>query len=156
KDPPSEVKKGLVYYNLGWCHASAQNSQEAASAWEAAAASGGEAGQAAALRLAELHLAGDKPAAAIDMMRLALEKVSQPADYKNPFIDLAQDREQFEKTGKVFQDAHAYEMALQLAELYQRLGPPGRASSITGKIAETWAREIKKKTAHAPPAQAKA
>jgi tetratricopeptide (TPR) repeat protein len=146
---PREVPggKGEVFYRLGQCYHSQEQADDtaAARAWEQALELGGESGQAAALCLAELHLAPtdtgtlSHPAAALDTYRRALAPVKKPGEYHNAFIDLDRARDRIAWGCHVFRQYHDFESALKLARLYRRVALPGTAAELEGKAAEAWA-----------------
>lgn len=134
---PSEP--GKVLYQLGLCHRHLERTADADRAWAAALTHGGEAAQAAALRLFELRLDGDRRAA-IDLAERALKPVQKPADYRNPFIPFAEVVAILEAGCRTCREANDAEPAYRAAQLYARLAPEGTA--LLGEAAEAWARSL--------------
>src|SRR5262249_8754235 len=98
--------KAHIHYALGLClsHVEPPAHAKAAADWQHAAQLGGENGQAAALRLAELSLRGPEPRTALPWFGRALEKVPAARDYQNLLISLDQARELFEMGCRVYRE----------------------------------------------------
>jgi tetratricopeptide (TPR) repeat protein len=154
---PDQVPGGRapILYTLGLCHLQADppNAGAARKAWQQAAAEGGEEGQAAALRLAELDVAGAGPdlAAAVDHLRLAVDRLGGPADYQNKLVSLEKAREVFEAALRAALEAQDFDRAEQLAGLYARVAAPGAAEERFAAAAEALARQTEVKAARLPP-----
>jgi hypothetical protein len=145
------AERGPILYALGLCHHNLEppNDGAAAQVWEKATACGGDSGQAAALRLAELRLqaAGadgtlTNPDGALAAYHRALDGIKDPAGYHNSLVDLARARRLAEWGCHVYLSNHHFERCLQLAELYRKLAPPGVAEDLEGQAAEAWARDL--------------
>src|SRR5262249_58843954 len=81
------AERGSVLYELGFCHWRGNRPADAAAAWTQAQVQGGDAGQAAGLRLAEMQLpTPTERARAVEAVEKALEGVAKPDDYKNALI----------------------------------------------------------------------
>jgi tetratricopeptide (TPR) repeat protein len=144
--------KARVLYNLGVCRLPT-DAGAARTAWQQAAAEGGEEGQAAALRLAELDLALPAPdvAGAEVQLRRAVEKLAGPADYQNRLVDLEKARDLFEAALRAALDAQDFERAQRLADLYGKVAAPGTAEERGAAAAEALARQTAEKARHARP-----
>jgi tetratricopeptide (TPR) repeat protein len=142
--------RGQVLYYLGLCCHNLEQPKEAEAAryWARAQSEGGENGQAAALRLAELYLStlgnGDllNPTGALEAFRRALAKVGTPGDYQNGLVPLAKARDLLEEGCRAYLRSRNFERGLQLADLYKKVSGPGRAEEIEGEIAEAWAQDL--------------
>jgi tetratricopeptide (TPR) repeat protein len=137
------VEPAHVLYSLGLCYRKLDRPNEAAGTWEATRLRGGEEGQAAALGLAELRLKGDKPAAVLEALESALRGVSTAADYRNALVELAEVRGLFEAGIQQFRQAGNFEEAVQLANLYEKVAPPGAGQELAAAAAEDWAKYLR-------------
>jgi hypothetical protein len=149
-------ERGRSLYHLGCClkqlHEQPGHLEEAVDAWQKAVQEGGDEGQAAGLRLAEVHLAsGNTQLAALDDLHKALKKVRAPADIKNKLVDLHAVRELLEETCRVFNKREEPEHFLDAAELYKRVAPPGAAEEIIARAAEARGRELLERSKDAIP-----
>jgi hypothetical protein len=153
---PSVVPGGKAHilYALGLCHANEEPRADAAAEadWRQAAGQGGEYGQAAALRLAELALRqaeqrgpGMDGGAALPWFRAALDKVQSRADYKNSLVNLDQARELFEAGCRMYREGQDHERAWELATLYRKIALPGVAEEQMAQAAEARADSLAKK-----------
>jgi tetratricopeptide (TPR) repeat protein len=138
--------KAGILYHLALCHQRAENANdaEARTLWTEAVNLGGEAGQAAGLRLGEMNLLGEPsdPGKGLADWTLALLKVKKPGDYKNEFMPPAQLRRLFESAWQTYQDKHDYRRAEELALLYKKLAEGGLAEQWLGKSLEARGREL--------------
>jgi hypothetical protein len=132
---------GRILFNLGLCASLAGMPARAEEAWERARNHGGDEGQAAALKLADLRLQGRNPAAALPDLEWALRQVATPKDYHNALVDLEEAQGLFEQGFQVFLGAGEFAHAQQLARVYERLAPPGTAQNLFGQATEAWARK---------------
>jgi tetratricopeptide (TPR) repeat protein len=137
---PAESQQGRIWHDLGLCHQHLGRLTEAAENWTEAMRHGGEEGQAAALRLAGLRLKLSNDATALELYEQALHEVTQPADYRNTVLSLAEAHGLVESSCRVYRDLHAYAPAQRLARLSAKLVPPRTAQALVGQIAEDWAR----------------
>jgi predicted negative regulator of RcsB-dependent stress response len=141
--------KGRVHYELGICHQHREppNVVEAKRHWTKALEIGGEAGQAAGLRLGELRLlAGNTETdQAFTDWRLALESVKSPDDYRNSYFPLDQVRTMFEQALAHFHENQGHQRAQEVAELYRRLAPVGVAELKWAQAAEAHAKQLQGK-----------
>src|SRR5207248_1301378 len=121
---------GLCYRHLGrWT--------DADRTWEAALQHGGDAMQAAALRLADLRIEGGQRATALGLYEKALRPVTRPADYRNALVDGAEARALVEAGCRAFREAGDHEHAHRLAVLYGRIAaPPERLGEAWYRLAE--------------------
>ncbi len=147
--------RGRVLYAQGHCLAGADPPQpaEAAAAWQQALALPGKAGQAAGLRLGELRLLRrpDDPDKALAAWTEALRSVANPADYQNPYLDIAKARDLFERSCRRLLERRDFERAQQAAERYKKIAAPGAgderwAEAVEGQ-AQRWLSEAGTDTA---------
>jgi len=124
----SEPQRAQALYAQGRAHFNAGQPAEAAAAWTAGMALGGPEAQAAALRLAELRIA-DNPPAALAALTDALQSVHRPEDYRNPVATLDELRGLFERCGEQLRAKGQADVAAELAKLYAKVAPPGRADA---------------------------
>ena len=103
----SKAARARIAYALGWCYHQMEppNLPEAMRAWSDALKLGGIEGQAAGLRLGNVRLTSD-PAQALADWKFALESVSQPKDYQNPYVSIANVCDWFDRAIDQFQEAH--------------------------------------------------
>jgi tetratricopeptide (TPR) repeat protein len=146
--PPPEP--GKVLYNLGVCHRGLDEPREAAAVWEQCLGRGrGEEAPAAALALADLRLhenAGGKgPEAALALLTRAAGAVQKPGDWTNSLVELPRARAAFERTAQAFREAGRFDLAVQLAAVYDRLATPGRAAALRAEVHTEWARAHQEK-----------
>lgn len=124
----SESEKAQALYAQGKAHFNAGQPAEAAAAWQSAQALGGPEAQAAALRLAELRI-GDDPPAALAALTEALKSVNRPEDYRNSVATLDELRGLFERCGEQLRAKGQVDVAAELAKLYAKVATPGRADA---------------------------
>ncbi|MBY0525022.1 MAG: tetratricopeptide repeat protein [Gemmataceae bacterium] len=137
------VEPARVLYSLGLCYRKLDRIPEAIGTWEATKLRGSEEGQAASLGLAELRLRGDKPSAVLEAFETALRGVTAPADYHNSLVDLAEVRTLLESACQHFKQTSAFEQAVQLANLYEKVAPPGVAQQLAAEATEAWAKSLR-------------
>jgi tetratricopeptide (TPR) repeat protein len=108
---------------------------------------GGEEGQAAGLRLAEMHLTAPafEPAWGLTDLTGALVKVHSPHDYKNKLVTLIHVREIFETVWSLFQEKHDFTHAEQLAELYKKVALRGVAEERLAQSLQARGEELEDK-----------
>jgi hypothetical protein len=134
----------LVLYHIGLCHRTLDEVGEAAKAWEEClrGAAGSDAGPAAALGLAGLRLLKNhNPQAALEDYSRAVRDVNGPGDWQNSLVSLNSVREEIESGCHILRETHAYSFAIQLANLYEKLAPAGKAQELRGAAARQWARD---------------
>jgi tetratricopeptide (TPR) repeat protein len=133
--------KARIHYALGLClaHVEPREDAKAAANWQDAAQQGGEDGQAASLRLAELYLRGSEPASALPWFRRALEKVPSARDYQNFLVSLDEVRGLFETGCRAYRQRQDPEHARELADLYKKLALPGVAEERLAEATEAQA-----------------
>lgn len=139
------AEPGWVLFYLGQCYRAQGNSADAGRVWESALAYRGEEGQAAAFHLAELRLAGQQPATALDCFERALRDVTTPAGLQNRLVDLPQARRALELGCQRYREMGDFDRAQKLARLYEKLALPGVARQRGGQAAEAWALECRSK-----------
>jgi tetratricopeptide (TPR) repeat protein len=138
RDVPREPAP--VWYSLGWCYRNLHRPEDAIRVWEQAIQHGGEAGQAAAFRLAELRLASGSLDAALELYQRTLSSVTKPEDYRNTLITVSQVQDLLKSGSQVFQEAGLFAKAQKMADLHARVAPPEAAHLLLGQIAEVWAK----------------
>jgi tetratricopeptide (TPR) repeat protein len=146
-----EVGRGVILYYLGLCHHNLEQPDDRAAVkfWEEALKLGGEAGQAAALCLAEIRLGAGEGGAnlrdvaeALEAYRQALNGVSGPDGYRNALVDRDRVCRQIAWGCATLRDGREFERSLELAELYKKVAAPGEAENLEGEAAEAWARDL--------------
>lgn len=137
RQPPTDP--GRVLYYLGWCYRNLRRPSDAARFWERAVKEGGEEGQAASVRLANLRIEAGNIPAALTLYESALGTIQQPADYRNSYVNLVQASNLLASDCRVCKDAGKFAEAAKLAQLYGKLVPPGPARTLLGQVMEAWA-----------------
>ncbi len=133
-------RPGAVLYNLGVCAERQDQKEEAGRFWEECVQAGGDETRSAALALAALRLKGPKPETALEMLAVVVEK-TKPADVgANPSADQAAVLNLFQEAGKRYLEQHDYDLAVRLAESFERVGGPGEAEELRAKASAGWAR----------------
>lgn len=141
-----EGGKARIFFALGSCHERLDppNHAEAIRAWSEALKLGGTEGQAAGLRLGSLRLNSD-PAQALADWKTALDKVSEPKDYRNSYVPIEQVRAWFDAAIEHLQDAGDYEKTQAIAELYRKIMPGGGGEERVAVAAEARAKQLAEK-----------
>lgn len=160
-DPLVDGGKARICYALGWCYHQMEPPRhpETLKAWSEALELGGPAGQAAGLRMGELRMSmGESQARqAIDDWKRALEPITQPSEFKNPYIELAQVKELFDHARKSFQKQRQPQKAQEVAILYRKLVPGFSAdreqADAEREFAEQLQRQLSAKTANVTAAE---
>jgi tetratricopeptide (TPR) repeat protein len=93
-----------------------------------------------------VRLHGDQPAQALEAFEAALRNVNAPGDYHNSLVELADVRALFESAFQQLRQAEAFQEAVQLTALYEKIAPPGVAAQLGGEAAEAAALALR--TAH--------
>ncbi len=130
--------KGKVLYHLGRCLA-LEGRPNAVPVLEEVAALGGDEGQAAGLRLAELKLDTD-PTAAVAALAAALQGVHGPDDYRNPLVPADDARPIVERAAQVAREKGDWELARKAVEVYAKVARPGKDDELAGQVIEAQAR----------------
>lgn len=130
---------GRIAYLLGCCYRNLQRPKDAVRAWEAAVQQGGEEGQAAGLRSANVLVQSSNISEALLRYDQALAKVRQPADYRNNLLTLPEAGNLLAADCRACKDAGNFEAAGKLARLYAKLVSPAVAHVLTAQVAEAWA-----------------
>lgn len=130
--------KARVLYALGRANYANHQPNEAIAAWQAAMALGGPEAQASAIRLAELQLATD-PKSALSALGEALKVINKPEDYQNSVASLAEVQSLLEKAGEQLVAKSDFSSAIELAKLYSRIAPAGKALAMQALAAAAWA-----------------
>jgi len=143
--------KARILYHLGLCYCQSEtpNLALAHTMWKQAVDLGGEEGQAAGLRLGELHLFGPDPDPSEGLADLtaALAKVHSAKEYQNKLVGLIRLREIFETAWSQFQQKRDYPRAEQLAELYKKVAVRGLAEERLAQSLYIRAKELEAKAA---------
>jgi Tfp pilus assembly protein PilF len=150
RDDTRSTEPSHVFYSLGLCYKNLGQKGKAARAWEEAMKLGGEEGQAAALRLADLRLRGDNVPAAFEAFEVGLHGVTSPTEYRNTLFTLADARNLFEEGCRWYRQMGQYEASQHLAGLYEKLAPDGGAQELAGLAAEAWAHMLLEQAQHGP------
>jgi tetratricopeptide (TPR) repeat protein len=137
RQPPADASR--IAYFLGWCYRNLNRRADAARSWEPAAQQGGEEGQAASLRLANVHIETGNISAALELYDRALGTVRQAADYHNSLVTPLQVANLLAADCRACKDAGKFEAAEKLALLNAKLTPPGPAQVLLGQVAQAWA-----------------
>ena len=137
-------RPGEVLYNLGVCERQDQT-DAAARCWEECVAAGGDETRPAALALAALRLKGAKPESALEMLVLVVDKTKPASAGGSPPPDQSAVLKLFQEAGKTYLEKHDYELALRLAEAFERIGGPGEAEELRAKASAEWCEFVKKK-----------
>jgi hypothetical protein len=145
-----------VLYNLGVCCRHLEQSKEAADAWsDCLQHAHGEEEQAAALSLAELRLQQAEPEKAVELLTRAVAKVRKAEDWKNSLLGLPRVRELFEQAIAKYREAGRLDLAVQVAELYERVAVPPAAQLRRAELSTEWARSAQKRAGSAKDAAAR-
>lgn len=147
---------GEVLYDLGICYRRLERTDDAAQVWETAVQSAGDAGRAAALRLADLRAEEGDREAALALFNQALQDVKRPEEYQNTLIPLSEARALLEAACRAYRDAGDFEGGRQMAQTYARLAAPGLAELVIAQLTEALARVELDRAAKAGDPQAEA
>jgi hypothetical protein len=147
--------RARIQYFLGYCLLQERelpsHQQDAIAAWQDASEDSGEEGQAAAIRLAEVHLSSPSTQiAALDDLRKGLKKVFTPNDFRNKLIEIQTVRDILEEACRIFNEQQDAEHFLQAAQLYKRLSPPGTAEEKIAEAARARGLQLLKDAEKAP------
>jgi tetratricopeptide (TPR) repeat protein len=149
------IGKAAILYHLGLCYHRAENPNDSAAQtlWTEAVNLGGEAGQAAGLRLGEMHLLGEPahPGKGLGDWTRALLTVEKAEDYKNELVPPAQARALFEAAWREYQGKRDYRRAEELARLYKKLAEYGRADERLAQSLQGRARELTERAKESGP-----
>jgi tetratricopeptide (TPR) repeat protein len=134
------TEAGGVLYNLGVCCRRLDRLSQAAEAWsDCLHRAKGEEAQAAALALAELRLQEKPPDKAVAMLAEAVAKIRKADDWKNSLVELPRVRELFEQAITTYRQAQRFDLAVQSAELYERVAAPPKAQIHRAELNGEWA-----------------
>jgi tetratricopeptide (TPR) repeat protein len=137
--PESKQELARTLCNLGLCYRELGQTNDASAAWEEALQTAGkEEEQVAALGLAELRL-GSNPTDAVAMFQRALKSVSTPENWTNSLIERKEAQDRFEAAWRHCLEEHQFQEALDIAQCYVHLGPPGKGHGMAAETAESWA-----------------
>ena len=134
---------GRVWHRQGLAHSKTRPANNAAAVelWTKAAATGGEEGQAAALGLGSLLIAGD-PEMALSVWDQALAPVRASGAYKNRYVGAAAAKESIEKGGGDLLAARDFARALRSVDLLASLAPPAVVDEKRAVIHAIWAKDL--------------
>jgi tetratricopeptide (TPR) repeat protein len=140
QSPPRD--RHVVLYRLGVCHQRSEQYAEAARAWEECMrlTVAGDEVVAAALGLANIRLHAKKPADALPAFQRIVREVSKPGDWRNSLASLERVRNSFEAAYRLACEEAACDLAVNLAGLYERVCPVGRAAELRGLALEAGAK----------------
>jgi tetratricopeptide (TPR) repeat protein len=141
--------KAAILYRLGRCFVQDQRPDDAARVWAEAVNLGGDEGQAAAWRLAEMKIESDAKAAA-DSFAVALHSVRAPADYRNPLVSIDDARRLLEKSIQASRGKGDSATTERLVELFARLAPPGRDDELLAQSADANAQSLSEQAQQNP------
>jgi tetratricopeptide (TPR) repeat protein len=141
-NPGSPQESGRIWYALGLCYRQTERPADADHAWETALKGGGEVAQAAALRLAELRLEGVKRGTSLELYERALRDVQQPADWRNPLLDIAEARPLVEAGCRVFREIGDPAAAVRLGSFFIRIAVPPSGHLALAEALEAWATDL--------------
>lgn len=147
KLPPAA--KGATLYRLGRYYIQDQRPKDAAQVLLEAVNLGGDEGQAAALRLAEMKTDSDAKAAA-DAFASALQAIRAPADYRNLLVPIEEARQLLEKAMKASRTQGDTPTSERLVELFARLAPPGRDDELLAQSADANAQSLAEQAQKSP------
>lgn len=138
-EPAAERTEAL--YLFGICHRRLDQPEEAAKAWEECVRTGGTSAPAvaAAVQLADVRLDRKEYPEALDLLAGAVSRVHKPADWNNPYADVARVTDVFEKAAKTFREAGQFELALKLTSQFEPVAAPGRSAMLRAEITNEWA-----------------
>jgi hypothetical protein len=141
-----QTEAGSVLYNLGYCYSRLDQPAQAGETWsECLRRSHGEEAQAAALALAELRLKETNPEKGVALLTEAVANVRKGDDWKNALVDLANVRELFEKAMSAYRKLHRYDLAVQTAELYERVAVAPQGQLRRAELNAEWARSLRER-----------
>lgn len=136
------AERGAASYHLGLCYARSDRKADALEAWRQAQIHGGEAMQAAALRMAEASLAepGERTQA-VNTLEKAFEGVAKPDDYRNKLIETKDALALLEQMCQTLRAGNDFANAGKIADLYAKICAPGKGRELPAEIADAWGRE---------------
>ncbi len=135
---------GSVLYNLGYCYSRLDRTGPASETWtECLRRSHGEEAQAAALALAELRLKETDPEKCVALLTESVANVRKADDWKNSFVDIANVRGLFERAMAAYRKLHRFDLAVQTAELYERVALPPQGPLRRAELNAEWARSLR-------------
>jgi tetratricopeptide (TPR) repeat protein len=150
------VDLGRVLYNFGICCRQLDQLSQASQAWtDCLHQTHSEEAQAAALALADLRLHEHDCTKAVEMLAQAVSKVRKAADWKNSLMELPPVQDLFEKTVQVGRDANRFDLAVQTAELYERVALAPKAQLLRADLSTEWARSRREQARAAKDSEAR-
>jgi hypothetical protein len=148
------AEKAKICYHLARCR---QLNQEpnAGIVYDEAVNLGGDEGQAASLRLAEMKLDTD-PAAAIAALATALQSIHGLEDYRNPLVSADEVRPLVEKAIQVAKDKSDWDLARKAVEVYGKVAAAGKDDELSAQLFDAQGHALAEKAKTEPPEQAAA
>jgi tetratricopeptide (TPR) repeat protein len=134
----SPPEKGKILYHLGRCYAQEQRTKEATAVLQEAVALGGEEGQAAGLRLAELMLDSDA-AASVTTLDTALQPVQGPDDYHNALLPIDDARQIGEAVIRLTRERADWDLGRKAVAAYARIAKPGKDEELSAALLDAQA-----------------
>lgn len=146
--------KGRVHYCLGLAltHLEPVDEDAVALQWQQAVDAGGEAGQAAAIRLGHRFGTGERYDAvrSLRLWNSALGAIRVSGQYKNPYIDPTQLFELFDETCERLLVKRDFASAQSLATLVARVAPAGAAEEKLARTHLRWANDLSAQAKRTP------
>jgi tetratricopeptide (TPR) repeat protein len=142
ENSPTWPPRGKVLYLQGRCFCKVDPHQfaKAEKAWlECAEGSSAPHAAAADLARAELLVQEQRWDMVVPALQRALKGVSKPTEWTNPLVNLQRLCEQFESTLTMLSRGGAYDIALQVVDVYAPVAQPGRAARLRGDLSAEWA-----------------
>ena len=137
---------GRIHYALGVAELRLQppDPAKAEANWRKALAGTGEDAQAAALRLGQLLVSGNRyePDEAAGFWKKALASVRVHEDFRNSRISAAAAVALLQEANDRLLERHDFERSLTLTELIGRIAPPGVAEEKRGQTYRRWAKAL--------------
>ena len=121
--------------------------------WEKSMPSPGEAGQAAAFRMAELAVHESDTILARKAFDRAFRDIPNAAAYHNSLLELNEARQVCEDACQVYRNLGDFDSSAKLAAAYSKLAAPGRAEDLLGQALDGLARESRERARQAKTAE---
>lgn len=140
---PSERARTL--FNIGLCCARTGAPRDAMVAWQEAARSDGEIGQAAALLFGQLALRQGETNAGCNALENALRGVAEPGNFRNRLVGLEEARQIYEEGCQSLRQSGEFERSRQLALGYAAIAPASRAQELLAAALDALAEQCLQK-----------
>jgi tetratricopeptide (TPR) repeat protein len=134
-------------YQLGVCRIQLRQEDLARQLFEEAAKGAGLEANAAAIKLADLHLHSadqSRHKVAADLLETAVKGIKAPAEYDPALIPLNEVQAVFELAITTLLNDSAYEQAMKAAEAYAAICAPGRDREKRAEILGAWGSALQK------------